>query len=251
MTGEIDSRPPSPFLFSPDVMGEITEQEERGIYTAERLFSQRPEIYQATVELLGRQVPVRQIARILHIHHRSVAAVRMREPEAIDTARLSLGRKCGIAATLMVESIIEDPDSVPKNVRGLVAAQLIDKAQLLGGGATSRPDLGRKPGELGHEDFEDWIKQLPSAAGAGTGFGGENGGQMAEADPGAAVARIDGPTDGQSVDLQDSVAGDTRGATCGVIAARPGGTDSTGPADAPKGGGGGQKIAGGLRKHTG
>lgn len=229
-------------------MDAITADEERGLYTADRLLMQRPEIYQATVELLGRDVPIRQIAKILHIHHRSVAAVKLREPAAIDTARLSLGRKCGLAATLLVEKIIEEPDSIPANVRGLVAAQLIDKAQLLSGGATSRPDTMPKPGDLSHDDFAAWVDSLPSAAPApAMGLGGGDPGQMARPAGAESEAPKAARTDRQSVASQRTLDGDTHGAT-----ERTGDDQDAGSAieGSAEGGGGGRKIAPGPRIHT-
>ena len=77
----------APPLFSEDVLEALTSAEARGEYTGERLFTQRPDIYRATVELLGQGVGVRQIARTLRVSHNTIAAVRRGEGDTVDTLK--------------------------------------------------------------------------------------------------------------------------------------------------------------------
>lgn len=125
-------------LFSPDIEGRVQAEEKSGVYTAERFRSQRPEAYKAVIQLLGADVGLQRIGKLLGIHHLTAAAVRDREPEAIDTVRSKMVTKLRTAVLLQVERLIEHPESVPMNVTGLIIAQLIDKAELLDGRATQR-----------------------------------------------------------------------------------------------------------------
>lgn len=157
--------PPSvpAFLFSEEIMESITAEEGRGIYTAERLRFQKPEIYSACIELLGRGMSQASISKALHIHHRSVAAVCLAEPLPIDAVRLRTGRLLMLAGTLQLERLIDSPDMVPANVAALAATQLLDKAQLFTGGATQIVERRDGPGKLSPEEFARLLNSLPAA----------------------------------------------------------------------------------------
>jgi hypothetical protein len=127
-------------LFSPDIEGRMQKEESQGLYTAERFRERRPDAYQAVVQLLGADVGLQRIGKLLGIHHLTAAAVRDLEPEAIDTVRSKMVTKLRTAVLLQVERLIEHPESVPMNVTGLIIAQLIDKAELLDGRATHRTE---------------------------------------------------------------------------------------------------------------
>lgn len=152
-------------LFSREIEIAVEAEEARGCYTLERFRVRRPEAYRACVQLLGYARPgyegLRRIAKILGVHHMTVAAVRDSEGESIDTVRATLVRKLRTALDLQVDRLIEDPGCVPPNVIGMVIDQLNKNAELLDGRATTRSE-STKPVDI-HGDFEAFIQQLPSA----------------------------------------------------------------------------------------
>lgn len=126
-------------LFSPEIEALVKQEEDStGVYTAERFRVRRPQDYQAVIQLLGRNKGMMAIGKLLGCHHKTVAAVRDSEPEAIDIVRSKRVSRLLTAVDLQIERLIEHPGSVPFNVAGLMISQLIDKAELLDGRATAR-----------------------------------------------------------------------------------------------------------------
>jgi hypothetical protein len=128
--GESDAQP---FLFSESTINELTEAEKRGEYTLERLREKRPEVIDEIIRLRGEWAGMLRIAKICRVHHRTVAAVCAAYPEAIGDEHRKRVHQLKTAADLQVEQLCESPESVPWNVRGLVASQLYDKALCLEG----------------------------------------------------------------------------------------------------------------------
>lgn len=147
-------------LFSREIEVQVAAEEQRGVYTAARLFEKRRQVYDAIVQLLGADVGMLRIARLLGVHHLTVAAVRDREPEQIDIARSKTVAQLRTAVGLQVERLIAHPENVPWNVAGLLIAQLTDKAELLDGRATSRTEH-REHVDI-HGDWEQILKGLPT-----------------------------------------------------------------------------------------
>lgn len=128
---------PAPFLFSEQTISELTEAERRGEYNLERLRKLRPEVEAEIIRLTGEWCGQLRIAKMLHVHHRTVAAVIAANPEAVEESRQRRVARLRTAADLQVEQLLENPENVPWNVKGLVASQLYDKAELLDGKPTS------------------------------------------------------------------------------------------------------------------
>jgi hypothetical protein len=127
-----------PFLFSRATMEALTDAERRGEYTLERLRQVRPEVINEIICLRGEHCGQLRIAKICHVHHRTVAAVCAQFPEEISEEQRKRVNRLRSAADKLVELVDDDPESVPANVRCLAASQLLDKAQLLDGQATVR-----------------------------------------------------------------------------------------------------------------
>ena len=193
----------APPLFSEEVLDALTSAEARGEYTGERLFSQRPDIYRATVELLGQGVGVRQIARTLRVSHNTIAAVRRREGDTVDTLKeatvQALARFVGAAS----ERLLEEVHSIKLEALPVALGIATEKLLLLTGQATQR---------VAHVDeapqvpaFADWLTErradaieipaeVSSKEGAAMGYLGGDRGQRASvasdgADAGAGADR--------------------------------------------------------------
>ena len=158
---ELSAAPFFPAIEEEVERGEITHRR----YTAERLYSQKPEKFQAIVHWLAQpeHYGLLRIAKLVGVHHMTVAAVRDLYTSSVDIEKARLAKLCKTGAELCLERIIEEVPSLPANTLGLTAAQLIDKYQLLTGGATSRIEDGRKPGVLTHEEFNKMLEGLPKA----------------------------------------------------------------------------------------
>jgi hypothetical protein len=148
----------APFLFSKETIESLTDGERCGEYTLERLRQLRPEVIDEIIRLRGQFVGRLRIAKIVHVHHRTVAAVDAEYPEQIEAERRRRIYRLRSAADKLVEQIDESPENIPWNVKGLAASQLYDKAELLEGRATARVE------QVHHidifSDFADFVKSL-------------------------------------------------------------------------------------------
>jgi hypothetical protein len=128
----------APPLFSQEVLDALASAEARGEFTGERLFSQRPDIYRAVVELLGQGVGVRQISRTLRVSHNTIAAVRHREGATVDTLKeqtiATLARFVGAAS----ERLLEEVQTIKLESLPVALGIAAEKLLLLSGQATQR-----------------------------------------------------------------------------------------------------------------
>lgn len=155
----------APFLFSAEEMGldYIGAPERKGQYTAEELFRDRPEIYREIVRLLAaKEVSIRGIKRVCKVHHCTIRAVATREGETIDTLRLSMGRRALEVGALLIEEIEEDivQGNLKPGEKSFALVALVDKGQVLTGGATARIDNMDAPEK---EGFEGWLAKAKPA----------------------------------------------------------------------------------------
>lgn len=167
---------------------DFSDEERRGNFTGERLFSSDPDRYRVVVSLLAEGVSCRMIAKLTRTSINTVMAVRDREPAVIEADKQLIGRKMRGAVRLLVDKVIEsiDDGSVQiTNVRDLqatlvAAGILTDKSELLLGGATARVerpaaetvgDLNQLWEALPAETIEAEVTDVPADA-QGTGFGG-------------------------------------------------------------------------------
>jgi len=160
----IDRAAAQPGLFSLEEMGAeyIGHAARRGQYTAEELFSHRPEIYHEIVRLLAQAASIRHIKRVCKVHHYSVRAVAEREGQTIDTLRLSIGKRALNLAALLVDTIEEDvlADRLKPGEKAFALSTLVDKGQLLTGAATARIEQGKASDK---DELEDWLMSAKPA----------------------------------------------------------------------------------------
>lgn len=157
----------------------FAEEEAVGNYTAENLFKQYPERYQAALSFLSEGIGILRIARILHMSPSSVMAIREREPRQIEIEKARLSRLARDLAGLCVEAAVDrfgDPEAlkkIPLRDLGILHGIMVEKAELLSGGATARVDHGDQA--PGHSELLRYLESLRVRSAMGS--GAENGGQ--------------------------------------------------------------------------
>lgn len=161
-------------LLSPDQLAEQAyAREEQGVdkmlskpearYTGERLFARNPRLYELIVRLVASGLGIKRIAGMCQVHPYTVMGVRDREGQAIETHKQQIADKARLGAELYVDGAIEDiierPDKISARDKAIIAGVLVDKSQLLSGGATSRAESLRPDGPT-HEDFNAWLEGM-------------------------------------------------------------------------------------------
>jgi hypothetical protein len=143
---------------------DIFVEEEQGVgsarYTAERFFVKRPEDYKLAVTFLAAGLGLLHIARLLKVHHMTVAAVREREGSSIDIEKERIRKNLRLAVGIASERL---PDIMARLADGQVPisiAILLDKLALLDGEPTQRVEVTVK-GHLTHEALAAQIEAFP------------------------------------------------------------------------------------------
>ena len=173
-----DSPKPPPSFLAQGIQGDLIpledlpdsfyEGEESGLnasaprYTASRFFVKRPQDYQLCVAFLAAGTGLLKIARILKVHHMTVAAVRDIEGAEIDIQKERIKRNIRTAIDVAAERL---PDIMAKLSDAAVpisTAVLIDKLAQLEGEPTSRVEVTIK-GHLTHEALIASLDQFPEA----------------------------------------------------------------------------------------
>lgn len=140
------------------------DSEQQGEFTGARLFKQNPDLYRTIISLLAEGLGVIRIGKLLRVSPNTVMAVRDREPEAIDIAKKRIADLARRGAQVCVEGIVEallDPErrtKVSAKDMAIIAGVLVDKSELLSGGATVR--IGHVGDGAQHIDFNEYIEQL-------------------------------------------------------------------------------------------
>lgn len=149
--------------------------EQSGRFTGERIFSRNPQLYRAIVNLLGRDLPYREISEICGVSVNTVCAVSMRERIPVETIRERIGRLALDVAALSFEAardLLADPVTrlrlSPKDII-LLAGIATQNGQLMLGGATARMELGTAAPQPGHDDYLRFVRNVTP-----TGSGPEN-----------------------------------------------------------------------------
>ena len=99
------------------------------IYTAQGLFDKRPGDYAKLVQMLTDGIPVTRIKKELKVSHNTIAVVRSREKEVIESSKKVMRGLIGHASQLAVEKMIEklENDEIPNGVLPIATGILIDK----------------------------------------------------------------------------------------------------------------------------
>ena len=99
------------------------------VYTAQSLFNERPGDYAKLVQMLTDGIPVSRIKKELKVSHNTIAVVRSREKEVIESSKKVMRGLIGHASQLAVEKMIEklENDEIPNGVLPIATGILIDK----------------------------------------------------------------------------------------------------------------------------
>ncbi len=136
-------------------------------FTAARFFSNEPEKYRTIISLVAEGLGVIRIGKLLKVSPNTVMAVRDREGEIVDIEKERISRAARSAARMCIEGIIEDlsdPErrkKISARDKSIIHGVLIEKSELLSGGATSRVEI--KNADPSHDDFNAYIDSLPLA----------------------------------------------------------------------------------------
>ena len=119
--------------------------EERGIYTAERLHARKPELVAACRKMLGHGITAKMTSEILGIDIRAVLEIG-RQGEAdgsIPPYKERTLRQLRAVVTLSLDSLVDRAKA--GKISPIEVCALIDKAELLSGGVTSRVEVVEDP----------------------------------------------------------------------------------------------------------
>jgi hypothetical protein len=148
----------------------ITEREDgkpaRPRYTARLFFRRRPQEYQRTVELLAAGLDLREVSRMMRVHHRTVAAVREAEGSRIDTYKQRVISNLRSAVEVLSGALSDSVASLPARDQPVAFGILVDKLQLLEGEPTSRTEHVLEV-RLTHDAVARAIAALPVETGCG------------------------------------------------------------------------------------
>lgn len=169
---------PKSLLAGAEVQGELIpveqlpdsfyEVEESGVnattprYTAERFFRKREDDYRTCVSLIAAGMGRLKIARLLKIHHETVAAVAERETSAVDIAKQEIKRHLRRAAMIGAERMPDVLASLPAGQLPIALAVTIDKLRELEGEPTVRVEHTVKA-HLTYEAVVASIQAFPEA----------------------------------------------------------------------------------------
>ena len=190
---------------------EVAEKQlaEAGEFTGERLFRDRPEVYEEIIRLYAEKQGIRMIARICKVSVNTVYAVLEREPAAVETAKKRIINNLRKAAEIGSERMPEVMQELAADKLAVPLAITLDKLQLLTGEPTARVEKV----EIRPDQVRMFLEQLPVIEAElieddrSTGIGGETDGQKAppalalpspKSDMGSDVlahANSDGPAD--------------------------------------------------------
>lgn len=127
-------------------------------YTAAEFFLRQPEKFRAVVGYIAEGRGQLWIADRVGCSHHTVRAVRERFPKAVAIEKEKLAELCQTASTLLVERIIENPESLPPQSLGVTAGILMDKVLLLRGGPSLTIEHRHT---FSHDDYLSLVKSAP------------------------------------------------------------------------------------------
>lgn len=165
-------------LTLPAVPDEVFFQptENMGIYTGTRLQAADPGTYARIIDLSLQGQSIRSISRLTGLHRQTIGAVLRAEAQRIVPRKEALADHCRRLLGLTFEELEESLVMAPKHqLRDLsiLAGILVERYQLLSGGATARVEHVSESAEVGRE-FLTFLQRLQM------GIGGEKKRQKAE-----------------------------------------------------------------------
>jgi len=133
------------------------------------------------VSLLAEGLGVIKIGKLLQVSPNTVMAVRDREGVSVDIEKQEIAAVCRKGARLCTEAIVErlnDPiarETIAVRDLAVSAGVLIDKSQVLTGGATARIEHVNSMPE--HDDFNSYFEKMKCVEAESIGCGSEGAGQ--------------------------------------------------------------------------
>lgn len=190
---------------------------EAGEFTGERLFRDRPKVYAAVVRMAAEGQSISATARALGVSRNTVCAVRDREGISIEQDKKELLKDLRRAQRLGVEKVIElIPEVTSAKDAAIVSAVMIDKHELLSGGATSRVERV----EVRPDAVREYLDSLPVVDAEvieTTGVQGEEVGQRGSGSDAGEGAGLGGVVDIKSSVFDEADREEPEaGATCGA-----------------------------------
>lgn len=155
----------APFLFSelPQEVQERVEGREQKYddWTAARLFSQRREIYEVVVKMLGAEIPVRFISDVCAVSPKTVAAVRAAEPDAVTSFRAVMTkRRTGMIHRCadVIDAALEagTDKALARGKDAAIIMNILDGQQRLDQGAPTQIVQINQPPAV--DTFREWMK---------------------------------------------------------------------------------------------
>lgn len=167
------------------------------LYTGERFFSRRPNDYRQCVSLLAGGIGLLDIARLLKVHHRTVAAVREREGVRIDILKERIRSNIRLAVGIAAERLPDIMAKLPDGQVPLSLAILVDKLAQMDGEPSQSIQVTHHV-HLTHEAVRARLSAFPDAieieAEKSTGLSAGSDGQKALPAPGAPACPADANT---------------------------------------------------------
>lgn len=162
----------------------------------------RVELRSAILNALAEGLGTRRVAAAFGVSREVVRALNRQALNSgeLDHAKEELARDALDLARRTIDRIADEIDDMPRSSLPIVAGVMIDKAQLLSGGATARVE--RTSGES-VADIEAYLRGLPVAQpvveGGGAGQKGIGAGGALQGAAGGAVGELGVPGSGDSV----------------------------------------------------
>ena len=102
----------------PDNLPSQIDDDCPGVYTAAKLFKDRPEVYAAIVQGLVEGMAITPMKHKFKVSHNTIGVIRQREKEVIDQSRSVLKGLTGVAAQATLEKYLErlDQNKIPDGV---------------------------------------------------------------------------------------------------------------------------------------
>ena len=113
----------------PDNLPSQIDDDCPSVYTAAKLFKERPEVYAAIVQGLAEGMPITPMKNKYRVSNNTIGVIRQREKEVIDQSRSVLKGLTGVAAQATLEKYLErlDQNKIPDGVLPISLGILLDK----------------------------------------------------------------------------------------------------------------------------
>ena len=113
----------------PDNLPSQIDDDCPSVYTAAKLFKERPEVYAGIVQGLVEGMAITPMKHKYKVSHNTISVIRQREKEVINQSRSVLKGLTGVAAQATLEKYLErlDQNKIPDGVLPISLGILLDK----------------------------------------------------------------------------------------------------------------------------